>query len=167
MSANDTSSSRIWPASLAAFGAGLLFAVGLGVAGMTDPSNIIGFLDVTGEWDPRLMFVMGGAVATGLVLFRLIRRRPAPLVGAKFQLPTRNDIDGRLVTGAALFGIGWGLGGFCPGPALTAAVTGSGHVIAFVGAMLVGMVLQDRVLARLPSMVRAVSSDSSPKPRLN
>jgi uncharacterized protein len=140
---------------LTAFGVGLVFALGLGLSGMTDPNVIIAFLDVTGAWDPRLLFVMGGAVMTGLLLFRLVRRRDTPVFAPRFFLPTRHDIDRKLVGGAALFGIGWGLGGFCPGPAVTAAVTGSGHVIAFVGAMFAGMLIHDRLATR---------SASSPSP---
>jgi uncharacterized protein len=149
---------------LAAFGVGLLFALGLGISGMTDPNNIVAFLDVTGAWDPRLIFVMGGAVMTGFVLFRLIGRRSAPVFAPRFFLPTRKDIDKKLVGGAALFGIGWGLGGFCPGPALTAAVTGSGHVLAFVGAMLAGMFIHDRLASRNAASPAPASQPASIPP---
>ena len=126
---------------------GALFAVGLAVSGMTQPQKVIGFLDFAGSWDPSLMFVMVGAIGVNLVLLRLTLRRKAPVFAAAFQIPTRNDIDGRLLGGAALFGIGWGLAGFCPGPALTSLGTGSMKVVAFVGAMAVGMRLFDTMNA--------------------
>jgi uncharacterized protein len=124
---------------LAALGAGLLFAVGLGISGMTLPTKVIGFLDFFGDWDPSLAFVMGGAVAVHLVLHRLILRRPDPVLGGGFRLPARGEIDGRLVGGSALFGIGWGMGGFCPGPALVGLVTFLPGVLVFVGGMVLGM----------------------------
>jgi uncharacterized protein len=127
---------------LSAFAAGALFALGLGVAGMTLPSKVIGFLDITGAWDPSLAFVMIGAIATHLVLLRLILRRAGPVFGGSFQIPTRKDIDAKLVAGAALFGIGWGLGGYCPGPALASLVTLAPAVLVVVAAMAAGMVLQ-------------------------
>jgi uncharacterized protein len=127
---------------LSAFAAGALFALGLGVAGMTLPSKVIGFLDITGAWDPSLAFVMIGAIATHLVLLRLIHRRAGPVFGGSFQIPTRKDIDAKLVAGAALFGIGWGLGGYCPGPALASLVTLAPAGLVVVAAMAAGMVLQ-------------------------
>jgi uncharacterized membrane protein YedE/YeeE len=120
---------------------GLLFGVGLLVSGMTRPSKVVGFLDVTGAWDPSLAFVMMGAIAVHFVAYRIVPRMPSPLLGGSFSIPTRADVDARLVTGAALFGLGWGLGGFCPGPALVTLATGGRDVLVFVGGMLGGMVL--------------------------
>ncbi|MGB3135222.1 MAG: DUF6691 family protein [Nodosilinea sp.] len=125
---------------LVALGSGLLFGLGLGISQMIDPQRVIGFLDITGQWDPTLAFVMGGAVLTTLIAFRFVLRQPAPLLGGKFFLPTRDDIDRPLVLGAALFGIGWGIGGYCPGPAIAALVLGSANPALFVVAMIVGMV---------------------------
>lgn len=124
---------------LAAFAAGMLFAIGLGISGMTQPDKVIGFLDLFGKWDPALMFVMGGAVLVYGIGFRLLRRLARPILAAGFQIPTRKDIDARLLTGASLFGVGWGLSGFCPGPALVSLASLSADVFIFVGAMLVGM----------------------------
>lgn len=136
--------------NVAAFGAGLLFAIGLAISGMTHPRKVVGFLDPTRGarggnlgWDPSLAFVMLGAIAVGLVAFRLILRRSRPLFAAGFALPTMRNIDARLVVGAALFGLGWGLGGFCPGPAVVTLVTGAVPVLVFVAAMLAGMALFD------------------------
>jgi len=128
-------------AVLASFVSGVLFAVGLGVGGMTKPAKVTAFLDFFGDWDPSLAFVMIGAILMHAVLYRLIRRRPAPLFASAFSIPTRTDIDTRLVGGAALFGIGWGLGGFCPGPAVTSLASGRTSVMIFVVSMLVGMAL--------------------------
>lgn len=101
--------------NVAAFGTGALFAVGLAVSGMTKPSKVIGFLDIAGAWDASLAFVMVGAIAVHFVAHRVVMRRPSPLFDEEFHLPTRKDLDVRLILGAALFGVGWGLGGFCPG----------------------------------------------------
>jgi uncharacterized membrane protein YedE/YeeE len=127
--------------ALVALVSGVLFATGLAIGGMTKPAKVAGFLDFTGNWDPSLMFVMGGAVMAHALLYRLIRRRPTPLFTAAFSVPTRKDIDARLIGGAALFGIGWGLSGFCPGPAVTSLASGKAPVVIFVGAMLGGMYL--------------------------
>lgn len=129
------------PAQLGAtyFGLGLLFAAGLLISGMTLPTKVVAFLDVAGAWDPSLGFVMGGAIAVHLALYKWILRRPSPLMAVRFGIPTRTDIDLRLVAGAALFGVGWALGGLCPGPALV-AIGGLGfNTLLFVGAMLAGM----------------------------
>jgi uncharacterized membrane protein YedE/YeeE len=128
---------------LSAFAAGSLFALGLGVSGMTLPSKVVGFLDITRAWDPTLGFVMFGALATHFVLLRLILRRAGPIFGGSFQIPTRKDIDAKLVAGAALFGIGWGLVGYCPGPALASLVTLAPGVLLLVAAMAAGMLLQN------------------------
>lgn len=135
--------------ALSALASGLLFGLGLGVSGMTLPSKVTGFLDVTGDWDASLAFVMMGALAVHFVLFRLVRRRPSPLFDTRFHIPTRTDLDGRLVAGAALFGVGWGLGGYCPGPGLVSAATGSVPALTFVGAMALGMLVQHATQARV------------------
>jgi len=132
---------------VSALGAGFLFGIGLWVSGMANPKKVLGFLDVAGEWDASLLFVMGGAVAVTLVGFRLVLKRPAPLMGGKFHLPTRKDVDVPLVAGAAIFGIGWGIAGYCPGPALTALSTLSTESIIFVVSMVAGGFLH-RLLLR-------------------
>lgn len=124
---------------LAVFACGLLFGLGLGVAGMTLPSKVIGFLDITGDWDPSLMAVMVGAILVHAVLYRLITKRSSPVLDSKFQIPTRKDIDWKLLVGASLFGAGWGLGGFCPGPAIVSLVTGESSVVVFVVSMIAGI----------------------------
>lgn len=135
-----------------AFGTGLLFALGLGISGMTHPSKVLGFLDFggipAGTWDPSLALVMGGGVLVNLVFFQLALRRGAPWLASSFSLPAPTRIDAALVGGSALFGVGWGLGGFCPGPALVSAVTGGAPVIAFVVAMLASMAIFDFSVAR-------------------
>ena len=120
--------------------AGLLFGLGLVVSGMANPAKVLNFLDIFGIWDPSLAFVMGGAVAVAFLGFRLALQRQRPLLAAEFQVPNRRDLDARLLSGAALFGVGWGLGGFCPGPAIVALVSGVPAVFVFVASMLVGMV---------------------------
>ena len=135
--------------TLAAFGAGLLFAIGLGVGGMTDANKVIGFLDLAGGWDPSLAFVMVGAIAAHALLNRWILRRNRPMFGTRFALPTRRDIDLRLVAGAAVFGMGWGLGGFCPGPGLVSVAGLGADALVFVAAMLAGMGAFE--LARTPA----------------
>jgi uncharacterized membrane protein YedE/YeeE len=113
---------------------------------MTDPNNVIGFLDVFGDWNPRLMFVMGGAILAHAPFSAWMRKRGAPLLAAKLLIPTRRDIDAALVTGAALFGIGWGLSGYCPGPSLVSLPTAHLGVVVFVAALIAGSWLQ-RVLS--------------------
>ena len=120
---------------------GALFALGLGLSGMTDANTVLGFLNLAGPWDPSLAFVMVGAVAVHLPLYRLIARRPSPLFTTRFHLPTRRDVDGRLLGGAALFGAGWGLGGFCPGPGLVSTMSMGLSALAFTAAMVGGMAL--------------------------
>lgn len=126
---------------LYAFASGLLFAIGLGIAGMTQPSRVLAFLDVLGAWDPSLMFVMIGAIAVYMPAFWSARRVLAP----RLHLPTRKDIDVRLVAGSAMFGVGWGLAGYCPGPALVSLATLTGPALLFGVAMFAGMRLH-RVL---------------------
>jgi uncharacterized membrane protein YedE/YeeE len=122
-----------------AFGCGALFAVGLGIGGMTQPSRVLAFLDVAGEWDPRLAIVMLGAIATYAPAYRLAIRRERPMLAPAFVLPAARNVDARLVAGAALFGVGWGLGGLCPGPALTSLASGEPAALVFVSAMLAGI----------------------------
>jgi uncharacterized membrane protein YedE/YeeE len=131
---------------IAAFVCGLVFACGLGIGGMTQPAKVVGFLDVFGAWDPSLAFVMGGAVATHAILRVLVMRRSQPVFEARFSLPTLSTLDGRLLAGAALFGAGWGIAGFCPGPAIVASGAGGRAAIVVAVAMLVGMLVQSRVL---------------------
>lgn len=119
--------------------AGLVFGIGLVVSGMSDPAKVLNFLDVLGTWDPSLAFVMGGASLTAFLGYRLVWRRARPLTLDDFQIPTRDDIDAPLLGGAALFGLGWGLGGFCPGPAWTALTLGAPGTLVFLPAMLLGM----------------------------
>ncbi len=129
-------------------GIGLVFGIGLVVSGMSDPAKVLNFLDLAGHWDPSLAFVMGGAVVVAFLGYRIVLKRPAPLVGGRFRLPTRRDIDGRILAGPAIFGLGWGLSGFCPGPAITALSLGSAGTWAFVPAMLAGMWAARAVLDR-------------------
>ena len=145
-------SAHPWLGFLIALGTGLFFGWGLTLSGMADPLTVQAFLDVAGEWNPALAFVMGGAVMVSLLGFQwLLKKRQAPVCGEVFHLPQNKAIDRRLVIGAALFGIGWGLGGLCPGPGQVAAAGGSVAALAFVAAMLAGMRLQhvtERVRAR-------------------
>lgn len=127
---------------------GLLFGMGLTVSGMTDPQRVRGFLDVFGDWDPTLAFVMGGAVLVMAVAWRLQARMAKPIFGQAFSLPDRSDLDPRLLTGAVVFGIGWGIAGLCPGPAVASLALSPGHAIPFVAAMLVGMLLQKFIVER-------------------
>jgi uncharacterized membrane protein YedE/YeeE len=128
---------------LASLLAGLVFGIGLIVSGMANPAKVLGFLDIGGSWDPSLAFVMVGAIAVGAVAFALARKRTASFLGAEMRLPASRHIDRRLLAGSALFGIGWGLAGFCPGPALVALGMGEGKAVLFVAAMLVGMGLYE------------------------
>jgi uncharacterized protein len=136
------------PRILVALLAGTLFGLGLDISGMMNPAKVVGFLDVAGEWDPTLAFVMGGALLVTIPAFRLILNRPRPILADSFALPTKSALDGRLLGGAALFGVGWGLSGFCPGPAVAALTTGLTPVFAFVAAMIAGMVLYAWVFER-------------------
>jgi uncharacterized protein len=125
---------------LSAFVTGLVFGAGLLMSGMTQPTKVIAFLDVfSGRWDPSLALVMAGAIGVHALLFRVILKRPTPLIGQKFHLPTRKDIDPRLVLGAALFGVGWALGGVCPGPGLVALASLSSSFLLFGGGLFLGM----------------------------
>ncbi len=125
--------------------AGLVFGLGLILAGMTDPAKVQSFLDVFGRWDPSLALVMGGAIAVAAPLFFLIERRGRSWDGQRLNLPARSGIDARLVAGGVLFGIGWGLAGYCPGPVLVALGEGRSDALIFVPALLLGMALADRL----------------------
>ena len=127
---------------------GLIFGLGLIAGGMTDPGKVKGFLDVFGVWDPSLAFVMGGAIAVGVFAFAAAKRRTSSWTGEHMEIPRNTVIDTRLVLGGVLFGVGWGIGGFCPGPAVVALGSGFGSAATFVAAMLGGMLLHDRFLAK-------------------
>lgn len=120
---------------------GLVFGIGLIVAGMTNPAKVQGFLDLAGHWDPSLAFVMGGAIVVGLAAFRFAGRRERSLLGEAMHLPTATRIDRRLMLGGLAFGAGWGLAGFCPGPALASLAAGGTKALVFTGAMLAGMII--------------------------
>jgi hypothetical protein len=135
-------------ATITALLSGLIFGLGLVISGMSNPAKVLNFLDVAGSWDPSLAFVMAGAVFVTSIGYRLILRQEAPKFATAFALPTRRDIDTPLIAGAAIFGIGWGLGGFCPGPAWTAVLLGDAGTLAFFPAMLAGMWLAKTALAR-------------------
>ncbi|ATF89456.1 MULTISPECIES: YeeE/YedE family protein [Burkholderia] len=140
---------------LNAFVAGLIFATGLIISGMANPAKVLGFLDIAGNWDPSLAFVMGGAIAVGSIGFAIARRHGRSLFNAPISLPSTRHIDRRLLAGSAVFGAGWGLAGFCPGPALVSAGSGQTEAMLFVIAMLVGMKIfalaERRAIRRPPS----------------
>ncbi|GGJ26929.1 DUF6691 family protein [Neoroseomonas lacus] len=148
---------------LVQFAIGLVFGLGLVVAGMSNPAKVLNFLDLgaipSGGWDPSLAFVMAGGIAVTFVGYRLVLRRSQPIFGGTFHLPTSTDIDARIIAGPAIFGIGWGLAGFCPGPAFTALTVGGNPALIFVAAMMVGMGaarwLANRPAASLPVAPRA------------
>ena len=125
---------------LIALVSGLLLGAGLAISGMVNPAKVLNFLDLAGSFDATLLFVLGGAVVTTFIGYRLALARPAPLFADRFRLPTRTDIDGRLVAGAAIFGLGWGLTGFCPGPAIAAVVSLRLEPFIFLAAMAAGMI---------------------------
>jgi uncharacterized membrane protein YedE/YeeE len=129
---------------LTAFAVGVIFALGLTISEMINPGRVLGFLDVAGHWDPTLLLVMAGALVITVPIFPVILRWPQPLLAAQFTLPTKTRLDLPLVLGAAVFGAGWGLAGFCPGPALAALASGSPSVILFVVAMILGQWLVSR-----------------------
>ncbi len=139
----------------AALASGLVFGLGLSLSGMLNPARVQAFLDVFGNWDPSLAFVLGGAVSVAFIGVRAAQRMGHPLLDDMFHLPTNQKIDAPLIIGSALFGLGWGLGGFCPGPAIAslsvaALTSGAPQVILFVVAMLLGMMLHDRLWSRRP-----------------
>lgn len=122
------------------FCVGLIFAIGLALSGMTQPQKVIGFLSLS-HWDPSLLFVMVGAIMVHSLSYLLIRKRPTPLLETQWHIPTRNDLTTRLILGSAIFGVGWGLGGYCPGPGLTSLVAGDERTFVFVISMIIGMLL--------------------------
>ena len=127
--------------NLPAFLFGLLFALGLGIAGMTQPQKVVGFLDIFGNWNPSLMWVMVGAIAVHSVTYRFVIKKSSPILAATFQIPKRKDIDAKLIIGALLFGVGWGISGFCPAPAITSLVALDPNTYVFVGSMIFAMAL--------------------------
>jgi hypothetical protein len=137
------------------FVAGLMFGLGLLISGMANPAKVQNFLDLAGSFDPSLIFVMAGAVAVTLAGYRLALRRPRPILAERFYLPTAKDVDARLLAGAALFGVGWGLSGFCPGPAVTSLALLAKGTLVFVPAMIGGLVLAR--LVRRPSATQALA----------
>lgn len=140
---------------------GTLFGLGLVISGMVNPAKVIGFLDVAGAWDPTLALVMGGAVAVTLPAFRFLGRLRKPLCGERFQLLTRKDLDARLIGGSAIFGIGWGLAGICPGPAITALASGLYPVAGFVVAMLAGVLAHKLLFERSGASPAAATNAGS------
>ena len=136
---------------------GLVFGLGIAISGMMNPAKVLNFFDIAGTWDPSLAFVMGGAVAVTFIGYRLVWRRPAPLFERAFQLPTARQIDLRLIGGSALFGIGWGIAGFCPGAAIPALGTGRWEVALFVTALVVGLGLA-RLVRGLPLLPRSATA---------
>jgi uncharacterized protein len=156
-SAVRASSSSSVRRALAALLAGTVFGIGLAVAQMIDPLKVLGFLDVTGAWDASLLFVLGGAVVVAFIGFRFVLRRPGPLFDERFHLAKVTSIDTGLVAGAAIFGVGWGLGGYCPGPAIASLGFGNVEALWFVPAMLAGAGLQRWVARRRPAPADAVA----------
>lgn len=142
---------------IASFVSGVLFAIGLGISGMTQPVHVVGFLDFFGKWDPALLGVMGGAVVTYGIFFRLILKRKQPLFAGSFGLPTKKDLDARLLTGSALFGLGWGIAGYCPGPGLVSLASGKTTVLVFVASMLAGMLLFKIMVPTSPAPGKAAA----------
>ena len=128
--------------NLAALAAGLLFGLGLAISQMLNPAKVIGFLDITGNWDPSLIFVMVGAIAVAFIFFRIILKTPAPKFDRQFQIPTAASIDKNLILGAGLFGIGWGLVGLCPGPAISSLAYGRMESVIFLVAMFAGFYIE-------------------------
>ena len=135
-----------------AFAAGTLFGAGLTVSGMTDPQRVRGFLDLFGQWDPTLAFVMGGAIIVMAIAWRLRGRMGHPLFAEQFVLPSRSDLDVRLILGSALFGIGWGIAGLCPGPAIASFALAPAAILPFVTAMLAGMAIHHLFTRSIPSL---------------
>lgn len=154
------------PRAFAAVGlvAGTLFGAGLVLSGMTLPSKVRGFLDFAGAWDPTLVFVMGGAIAVHAVAYRLRAGRSAPRFAERFMIPTRKDLDAKLILGAAIFGLGWGFGGYCPGPAITSLPSGSTSVLAFVVAMLAASFLTGKIEERMAGSAHGTTTAKPASP---
>jgi len=138
-----------------AYISGLIFGVGISISGMANPAKVLNFFDVAGTWDPSLAFVMGGALVVTFIGYRFVLKRPAPAFSDSFQLPTRRDLDGSLIGGSAVFGIGWGIAGFCPGGALPALGTGQYEVFIFVAATLAGIIAAKMLQSALASRAAA------------
>ena len=145
-----------------AFVAGLTFAMGLGISGMTQPAKVIAFLDVAGAWDPSLAFVMLGAIGVHLIFARRVHSAAVPRFAPAFSLPLTKGIDLRLLLGASLFGVGWGIAGFCPGPAVVSVVTLAPTALAFVAAMLVGMAAYALVFERARRNAPSADEEAAP-----
>lgn len=143
----------MWRTNLIALLCGALFGAGLMLSGMTDPANVIGFLDITGDWNPQLMFVLVAATGTSLAGFRLLNRRNKPWFSGRFYWPEKVTADKQLIAGALIFGTGWGLYGYCPGPAIAALVYGQAHTLWFLLAMLTGMAMSHFLLAGRDSRI--------------
>ena len=136
--ANQPADSHSTQRGIAAIVSGIIFGLGLAVSQMINPEKVVGFLDVTGNWDPSLALVMGGAVVVTFIAFRLTKKRQAPLFDTMFHKPAKSRIDAPLVIGSAIFGIGWALSGYCPGPGIATLVTGSTEAFVFIAAMIAG-----------------------------
>jgi uncharacterized membrane protein YedE/YeeE len=145
---------------LSEFIVGLVFGLGLLLSGMTDPGKVLGFLDLFGQWDPSLAFVMGGAILVGFFAFALAKKRTTNFLGGALSLPTSNVIDKRLVIGGLLFGAGWGLAGFCPGPALVSLAAGQEKALIFVAAMVIGMAVFELITWRA-AVIQSVGFDNA------
>ena len=135
---------------MGAFVTGVVFALGLGLSGMTDANKVIAFLNLAGQWDPSLAFVMVGAIGVHLVFYKLVMKRGSSLYGTEFETPPTNKLEKRLVIGSAIFGVGWALGGYCPGPAVSSMAGLSAEPLWFTGAMLAGMFVYDIILRKSP-----------------
>lgn len=149
--------------ALVALLAGLLFGAGLALGGMTAPLKVIGFLDFGGAWDPSLAFVMASALAVHVLAYRLIRGSAAPLFADEFAVPKLRQLDWRLISGSAVFGIGWGLAGYCPGPAIVSLGAGSGQAFVFVPALLLGMIGADKLVELIDRHPRSGQSGLAPR----
>ena len=134
---------------IVSFSVGFVFALGLGISGMTQPQKVVGFLDLFGNWDPSLMFVMMGAIAVHFISYRAVRNRKSPLLSSQWHIPTRRELTPTLVIGSTLFGIGWGLAGYCPGPAVTSLASLEARPVIFVVSMIIGMAVFNFVEKRL------------------
>lgn len=145
---------------LSIFFAGVLFALGLVISGMTQPSKVVGFLDIFGNWDPSLALVMGGAVAVHSLAYRWVKGRNSPLLAPTFQIPTKKDIDSKLIIGSALFGVGWGLSGYCPGPAISSSVVGDPRTLIFASTMVGTMVFYSRVTGSIGGRANREKKDA-------